>query len=189
MQESEKPKISAELLHQLLGEYVEKSALALRRHEANLLRIAIGLMVAVAFCAVIVAIPLLELVTFLSLVLVTFVASIFWLGMSIKEYVTVKQDLSLAAWQLRRIYELASRYEDTDPDIEPALRIGVVLKLGEAQLLLRQLRKFEGADERLLAMRSFGPNALQFQTHDERQSPEQTRGSVASGLATTESRL
>jgi hypothetical protein len=193
MPETEKPKLSAELLHQLLGEHVEKAGQTLRRHEQLELRTpiyfgAMAFMIVMAlfltyFLMLDPELPNLVLPTLMIiisvLVLVISVVAMAAINSAAQGGV-LKQDLALTVWQLRRIYELASRYEDTGPEIEPALRMGIVLKLGEAQLLLTQLEKFEAKDGRFEHMRSLGPDPLKIQSREE------LRPSVATDLATTE---
>jgi hypothetical protein len=188
-----KPRLSAELLHQLLGEHVEKAGQTLRRKEhldtsavSYILWLVTALLCVLGLSVYI--IPVLDLMSvqdlaswaFLFIPLIFVVSSISRILISSGPSAMVKQDLALAAWQLRRIYELASRYEDTGPEIEPALRTGMVLKLGEAQLLLTQLAKFEAKDGRFAEMRSLAPDPLRLQSRGEAQS------GVAPDLATTQ---
>lgn len=193
MPENEKPKLSAELLHQLLGEHVEKAGQTLRRREQLQSR---RLLYYVVTLTMTLTVPVFfyisasasNWVDYQSIYIIMWLIPVAGLAVGLYLYleiVTVQakivmQDLALAAWQLRRIYELASRYEDTGPEIEPALRTGIVLKLGEAQLLLAQLEKFEAKDGRFEYMRSLGPDPLKVQSREE------VRPSATTDLATTE---
>lgn len=190
MPENEKPKLSGELLHQLLGEYVEKAGQALRRHERIKFRWWGGLALLsfsiLGLSSILVPGPVWSSAIKLVGMATTGIFGGYWLMTNKLDLDVAKEDLALSFWQLRRIYELASRYEDTGLDLEPALRTGIVLKLGEAQLLLRQLQPFESKDARFEEMRSLGPDPLWIQPQAERQPPEEPPPGIASGLATTE---
>ncbi|MFV8750527.1 hypothetical protein ACNOYE_08235 [Nannocystaceae bacterium ST9] len=185
MPENEKPKLSGELLHQLLGEYVEKAGHALRRYEQGRFKLLGSLCILGVIVMAVLSVNYILARNYFSFM--AFVIGLIALagGLLVSALRNgnnvVKEDLALSFWQLRRIYELASRYEDTGLDLEPALRTGIVLKLGEAQLLLSQLAKFESKDARFEEMRSLGPDPLKIQAR-----PEETRTKVPAGLATTE---
>jgi hypothetical protein len=65
-----------------------------------------------------------------------------WLGhMRVKAHFDRKDSVQLAAWRLRRIYELASRVEDVGRGVDPSRRLELDLRLGEAQYLLNHAER------------------------------------------------
>jgi len=60
--------------------------------------------------------------------------------------------VQLAAWRLRRVYELASRVEDLGRDLDPHRRLELELRLGEAQFLLIRARRLGEPSSKLARM-------------------------------------
>lgn len=53
-----------------------------------------------------------------------------------------REHVELAVWQLRRVYELASRREDLGVELDSGTRLELELRLSEAAFLLTDLEKF-----------------------------------------------
>ncbi len=61
-------------------------------------------------------------------------------------YVTLpakREDVGLATWHLRRVFELASRHEDMGAAMDTATRVELEMKLSSAIFMLQRLRRFD----------------------------------------------
>lgn len=73
------------------------------------------------------------------LVIIFFAASLLW---STRFLSPRGSNVQLAVWQLRRVYELASRREDLGIELDSGLRLELELRLSEAAFTLTDLEKF-----------------------------------------------
>ena len=139
---AEERKISDKDLIRVLGEYTEKAQRADRRNRQSL-ALAAALLSGGASVTAAVAFALsnhydVPVVVFYFGVAVL-VSTMLW---SIPASLGHRQSVELAVWQLRRVYELASRREDLGVELDSGTRLELELRLSEAAFLLTDLEKF-----------------------------------------------
>lgn len=141
MADENKPKFSAELLHQLLGEYNQAARTVLMEHERLSLPVILGGSLAAASVLSYVSIELLNLYSqgiMMTMAIMTFCIAV---GIGYRRSQLAASPAKFVYWQLHKVYELASRFEEASPRLDPVLGTGITLKLVEAQLLLERLEK------------------------------------------------
>jgi hypothetical protein len=146
--------ISDEELIRVLGEYTTKAADAYRTYNTQSVAImALALAALFGLLSVSLIITDFGALTYLLFgpALLAVVVAYFYLQ-------GTRTSVELAAWHLRRIYQLVSRREDIGVRLDSGTRLELELRLSEAGFLLTQMKRFD-RPEKFAPFRRVGPES------------------------------
>lgn len=134
---------ATDLVHQLLGEYIgeAKRVLADRHTQRELLRplwLTIFLFILTTACFIVAAMMGAVIPDVAWGMLPLAIVAIFMMARTARPKLLIG-DPELVYWQLRKIYEIASRQLDYGHTMDRVYELGISMKLVEAEMLLRRL--------------------------------------------------
>lgn len=141
----EQRKISDKDLIRVLAEYTEKAQRAGERYRQYAGLLGTGTLFSVILMVLFTINYLREATSFIGVTGVT-VVLVGLLGLVVGAFgrrsLAFRKSVELAVWQLRRVYELASRREDLGVEIDSGTRLELELRLSEAAFMLTDLEQF-----------------------------------------------